>query len=310
MPGLTLPKATSFKPFKRPRADGHARRRPSSALASRELLLNSSEHPRIDYTGREETADNGLVKHYSRSLLNELGLTFGTKKSRKAIASQTENAISPAKPTALHVSSRGANTPSAVDSATTAVLESIAPSVNTMASREDLQKDIDASKPRPKANLDAALPGEVYPIDNLVGREEMRSLSVKEWEDLVRGGKGITTTSRYVCNRVQRIVEAGNVRKLKVLRYLQLLLDFFFSLSKNTKDGRRLPQRENLEKALGVSDFLVDRVQRRFADRGLWMTKWRVDNLLTHIAALSLTIDDFEVDIFDLKEDLKLETRE
>jgi DNA-directed RNA polymerase I subunit RPA49 len=40
------------------------------------------------------------------------------------------------------------------------------------------------------------------------------------------------------------------------------------------------------------------------------MTKWRVNNLLTHIAALSLTIDDFEVDIYDLKEDLKLEIME
>jgi DNA-directed RNA polymerase I subunit RPA49 len=64
MPGLTLPKATSFKPFQRPRADGLARRRSSSALVGCELLLNSSEHPKIDYTGHEETADNRLVKHY------------------------------------------------------------------------------------------------------------------------------------------------------------------------------------------------------------------------------------------------------
>ena len=40
------------------------------------------------------------------------------------------------------------------------------------------------------------------------------------------------------------------------------------------------------------------------------MTKWRVDNLITHIAALALTVDDFEVDIYDLKEDLRLETKE
>ncbi len=40
------------------------------------------------------------------------------------------------------------------------------------------------------------------------------------------------------------------------------------------------------------------------------MTKWRVDYLVTHIAALALTVDDFEVDIYDLKEDLRLETKE
>ena len=40
------------------------------------------------------------------------------------------------------------------------------------------------------------------------------------------------------------------------------------------------------------------------------MTKWRVDNLITHIAALALVVDGFEVDIYDLKEDLRLETKE
>ena len=40
------------------------------------------------------------------------------------------------------------------------------------------------------------------------------------------------------------------------------------------------------------------------------MTKWRVDNLIAHIAALALTVDDFEIDIYDLKEDLRLETKE
>jgi DNA-directed RNA polymerase I subunit RPA49 len=137
-----------------------------------------------------------------------------------------------------------------------------------MASREDLQKDIDAGKPRPEANLGATRPDEVYPVDNLVGQEEMRFLSVKEWQDAVTGGEGVTSRSRYVCNRVQRIVEAGDVRKLKVLRYLQLLLDFFFSLGKDSRDGRKLPQREELRRALGVPDFLVDRVRRRFADGG------------------------------------------
>ena len=158
--------------------------------------------------------------------------------------------------------------PPAIDSVATAVLESIARSANTMASREDLQKDIDANKPRPKPNLDATSPDEVYPIDRLVGQEEMKALSVKEWEDAVAGGKEITSKSRYVCKRVQKLGEAGDVQKLKVLRYLQLLLDFYFSLGKGSKDGRKLPRREELRKALGVPDFLVERVRRRFTDGG------------------------------------------
>jgi DNA-directed RNA polymerase I subunit RPA49 len=62
MPGLTLPRTTSFTSFWRPCANNH--RNTSSGLASSELLLNSSMHPKVDYTGREETADESLLKHY------------------------------------------------------------------------------------------------------------------------------------------------------------------------------------------------------------------------------------------------------
>ena len=38
------------------------------------------------------------------------------------------------------------------------------------------------------------------------------------------------------------------------------------------------------------------------------MTKWHVDKLIMHICALTLHIDNFETDIHDLQEDLRLET--
>ncbi len=37
------------------------------------------------------------------------------------------------------------------------------------------------------------------------------------------------------------------------------------------------------------------------------MTKWHVDKLITYIAALTLIVDDFEVDTYDIREDLRLE---
>lgn len=40
------------------------------------------------------------------------------------------------------------------------------------------------------------------------------------------------------------------------------------------------------------------------------MNKWAVDNLVTHVCALALVIDDFEVDTYHLKEDLRLENNE
>ena len=39
------------------------------------------------------------------------------------------------------------------------------------------------------------------------------------------------------------------------------------------------------------------------------MTEWHVDKLMTYMAALTLFIDDYEVDLFDLQEDLRLATQ-
>lgn len=40
------------------------------------------------------------------------------------------------------------------------------------------------------------------------------------------------------------------------------------------------------------------------------MTKWKVDNLVTHICALALIIDNFETDVNDIREDLGLDNKQ
>jgi DNA-directed RNA polymerase I subunit RPA49 len=40
------------------------------------------------------------------------------------------------------------------------------------------------------------------------------------------------------------------------------------------------------------------------------MPRWNIDNLMTHIAAAALIVDEFEVDVNDLRDDLKLENKE
>lgn len=40
------------------------------------------------------------------------------------------------------------------------------------------------------------------------------------------------------------------------------------------------------------------------------MPRWNIDNLMTHAAAAALIVDDFEVDVNDLREDLKIENKE
>jgi len=40
------------------------------------------------------------------------------------------------------------------------------------------------------------------------------------------------------------------------------------------------------------------------------LNKWQHDNLLTHMAAISLYIDGYKTDTFDLQEDLKLKSKQ
>ena len=37
------------------------------------------------------------------------------------------------------------------------------------------------------------------------------------------------------------------------------------------------------------------------------LNKWAIDNLMTHICALALILDNYEIDSFDLREDLGIE---
>lgn len=192
----------------------------------------------------------------------ELTRTFGTKKARKAIASLTENAISPRK----GPNSNGTGGPSLSDPVNAALLESMNVSAAGTATREQLQAASEESKPRPKANLQAETPEDVYPVEVLIGTDTLKIIMVKEWEDAVRALEPVTTKSRFVSQRLNKVAASGDIKKLKILRYLLLLLDFLFALKPAGKGSRKLPERDDLRKATNVQDFLIDTVRKRFAD--------------------------------------------
>lgn len=161
------------------------------------------------------------------------------------------------------VNARTDTTPDAGDAA---LLASMNVSLANTSTREEMQEAMDEAKPRPKANLKAEKPEEVYPIETLIGNDAMQLLMVKEWLDAARSSKPITTRSRYVGQRLQKIAVGGNVKKLKILRYLLLLLDFMFALKTKARGLKRLPDREELREATGVQDFLIEIVRKRFTD--------------------------------------------
>lgn len=240
-----------------------------------------------------------------REMRNDLGQTFGTKKSKKAIASLTENAISAPK-TAADYAPGGA--PKKLDASAQAMLSSMAAATESMATQAELNQIADEGKPRPKANLDATNVQDVYTVDELIGKEIMAMLTVKPWQDDVAGKQEVITSSKFVSDRIYSA--SVNVPKLKVLRYLLACIDFYKATINKRNGVRGLPKPEELKnKVKGVRGEILDNLKRKFSDGGL-MSKYQVDLLMTNICALALIVDNFEVDIYDLREDLKLEAKD
>ncbi|KAI4176111.1 MAG: hypothetical protein LQ346_007945 [Caloplaca aetnensis] len=345
-PGLSFPPDISLKPYRRARKS-HAPSTGKSLVSMSEHLLHTSAHPKIDYLGKEEErgGSDSLLNHYlgvydpesgqlqlvrARKLVlrgsvrpalasvqntpkqenglsarNTLGLTFGTKKSQRAIESITKNAISPSKirgqPTSSH------------NPIATSVLDSMAAKSSFMPTREELQASVDDSKPRPKPNLDAETPAEVYSIEQLVGPGKLAQMTIKEWQDAIEADEEILTTSRFVSRRVQAIVKSDDIRKLKTLKYLLLLVEWYNALRPGLKGvGRKVLAPEKLHEQLtGWSSSLIDSVSQRFTSGAgsRDVTRWHLDNLITHICALAITVDGFATNVYDLGQDLKLENK-
>jgi DNA-directed RNA polymerase I subunit RPA49 len=189
------------------------------------------------------------------------------------------------------------------------MLKKMAESTAGMATSAELQASIDESKPRPKANLDAENVKDVYTVDELIGAEIMKVLPVKEWQDACKAKKEIRTESKFVSDRL--LLASTNVQKLKVLRYLLAVLDFFRLTKAKGRGGiRALPKRDELRKSMDdIPEAVISNIQRKFSADGL-MSKYQVDLLITNVCALAMIVDNFEVDIYDLREDLKLEGKE
>lgn len=138
-------------------------------------------------------------------------------------------------------------------------------------SAEDKQQALIETKPIPKPNLEAKTPAEVYPVELLVGDHALRNMAVKDWIDKVEAGEEIITKSRFVSGRVVRVVKTGDVKMVKALKYLLLLLEWYlcFKPSRNLNSrGTRVPKTEALIKQIGwASKDDIEELAERFAER-------------------------------------------
>ncbi|KAF2028379.1 DNA-directed RNA polymeras-like protein I 49 kDa polypeptide [Setomelanomma holmii] len=343
-PGLIFPPSIFFSPYKRTKILPEG--------ATHTLLLQSSEHPRLDYTAEEERdgSSESQLKDYIgvfdpatkklqlvpvkrvtvRSTLRSeteemreeqeklearqatmmakrhaLAAEFGSKKSRKAIEDMTLNAIRSGNPTDP-ASTRN-------EGVAENILNNMTTATGTMPTKEDLAAAVDKSKPRPTPNMAAEYPTDVYPIETVVGSELMTMIEIKYWVDASEAGQGVSVTSKYVAKRITRLSRNKQIQKLKVLQFIYLCINFAAALSGPTGRPKKIPPKGKLEDMMGddAPAGCVMAIRRKFAAEGSFeMPRWNIDNLMTHIAAASLIVDDFEVDVNDLRDDLKLENKE
>lgn len=229
-----------------------------------------------------------------------LGEAFGTKKAKKAILSKTENAISPEK----SARNKLANGTTKIDSVSAAMMADMAEATAGMATREQLDLVMNANKPRPKANTETTDLSKVYTIGSLIGTDTMTSIQVRPWVVEMKAGKEVLVTSRFVASRLNKFKD--NVEKLKILRYMLLLIEFYNSTTSG-RDGRKLPRGDDLKAIVeGQPESLLTGVKRRFTE-GPVMTRHSADLLITHLCAMAMIVDNYEVEMWDLKDDLKLE---
>lgn len=361
-------------------------------LSSTELLLHTSGHPKLNFTGREgENELDNLLNHYvavydpkentvqlleARKMMvrgcpraaivdveedtdeesavcpflshhwrrwsyaNEVHLqptalsqraalaaAFGTKLARKAVAAITENALT---------SNASASSAKAAESA---LLSSMPQDAMTIAAAEkSAQEEIQASKPLPQPNLSATQPADVYSIESLVpnGLPTLRKIPVQDWQAAVAASEGITTTSRFVANRVEAAVQSGDKTIVQLLRFILILIEFSRSLKRSSGGGRgpdskKLPPREDLRRLLSkavdsetsttptITDPFLDSIRRKFVPQGSFLSRNDITLLHTTICAMSLHIppasgktgggsaSELATDPSDLRDDLRLE---
>ncbi|KAF2212064.1 hypothetical protein CERZMDRAFT_42303 [Cercospora zeae-maydis SCOH1-5] len=338
--GVNTPKVP-FKAYSKPRKSSKKADKTSIKPSTHDLLLQSSHHPRLDYTAVPSPIDDQLSHYVAiydpakqtlqlapahhlhlRSTLRAearemerksktmgqqreaLGQEFGTKKAKKAIASKSTNALTGDAGKSNDVQS--------------AILESVGETTAGLASKlTETEQDEAAlrAKPIPWPNLAADTPEKAYPFDTLIPPNDARLVKTADWKEAADDDMKIGFKHQFPVSRFGFLAkQEGDSLRFKALKYLTLLLEFRDSLSAGGRAGRKVPKKELLQKKLPPSRWpseLVDSVRRRFAnDSGQELGKWQQDRLATHICALAMFVDNWNCDIWHLKDDLKTDMKD
>ncbi|CAK7565351.1 MAG: DNA-directed RNA polymerase I subunit rpa49 [Sporothrix epigloea] len=259
---------------------------------------------------RDAPADqmNGApVRKTNMDMKNELGQTFGTKKAKKAILSLTENAIGTRKRNV-----DGTYITEQMGDGDRVLMKTMELATSGMATREELQAIVDKAKPVPRGNYEADEIQDVYVPSQIVGGDVLASIPVRDWQQSAMAGEPISVYARYVAQRVATVaIREDALDQLRLMRYMYWLILYMQCARPGKERGtKRQLAREKLKEQMdGCPDAIVQHIRQRFSDNGT-IRKFHMDLLMTHCAAFACILDNFEVDMLDLREDLKLEQKQ
>ncbi|KAF7719558.1 Uncharacterized protein PECH_005523 [Penicillium ucsense] len=271
-PGVLNSKNLRFNPYTKSRHSAERTVTRNPGIVGAEMLLQSSEHEKMDFVGREGTGEDvdSQLKHYvavvdperkTWQVIEARRVTVrGAVRSRKPVEeeeSEEEMNTMRAQRTnltntfgtkqsrkavqSMAENAQLSNAPAGTLNEAGAALISTLPAdvASGLAKASSVQAEVQAAKPLPTPDLTAAHPSDVYSLETLVpgGHSTLRQLTgVDEWVEQVESGLSIVTGSRYVSNRVVAVAQSGNTTQIQVLRFIQLLLEFTRSLKGMGRD--------------------------------------------------------------------------
>ncbi|CAK7263639.1 DNA-directed RNA polymerase I subunit rpa49 [Sporothrix epigloea] len=247
------------------------------------------------------------LRKTNMDMKNELGQTFGTKKAKKAILSLTENAIGARKRNA-----DGSYIAEQMGDGDRVLMKAMEQATSGMATREELQAIVDQAKPVPRGNFEAKEVQDVYVPSQIVGADVLASIPVRDWQQSAMAGEPISVYARYVAQRVATVaIREDALDQLRLMRYMYWLILYMQCARPGKERGtkRQLPREKLKEQMDGCPDTIVQHIRQRFSDNGT-IRKFHMDLLMTHCAAFACILDNYEVDMLDLREDLKLEQKQ
>ena len=88
------------------------------------------------------------------------------------------------------------------------------------------------------------------------------------WQNCVKDGIGVDTISRFVSKRLKKVVETGDVNRIKTLKYILTLMEWKKCFKYLRKEVMKVPSNSEIrhQKAMeGTRPEVLDKIRNRFA---------------------------------------------